>query len=264
LTARELNNPVKYKITLAAIVFIFLTLGLSLFNSCSPSVTVSESKAAIIDQLYTLQANPAFIEQTTGILTGYGYKVDNYRGDEVTVDLLRRLPELGYRLIIFRAHAGLLGSGGKAIPKTCIFTNESYSETRHVTEQLSGKLAKARINEESPWVFAIGADFVSSSMQGKFNRTFIITMGCSTLYIPDLAKAFIDKGAVAYIGWDASVDLGYVDNATLVLLKELGADKASIKGALAATMKAVGPDPYWHAELQHYPVSETLKVDIRP
>jgi hypothetical protein len=179
------------------------------------------------------------------------------------VDFLSGLPGLGYRMIIFRAHAGLLGSGGKTIPKTCIFTNESYSETRHISEQLSGKLAKARINEDSPWVFAIGADFVKDNMKGSFNHSFILTMGCSTLYLPDLAEAFIKKGAQAYIGWDASVDLTYVDNTTLTLLKELGEDSAGIKQSLEATMKAAGTDPYWGAELKYYPADETLKPDIR-
>jgi hypothetical protein len=259
----EGSKLVRYQIHFAAVVLILITSGLFLCAGCSPSVPVKETKAVIIDQLYTMQANPAFIEQTTGILTGYGYKVDNFRGDEVTVDFLRGLPELGYRLIIFRAHAGLLGSGGKAIPKTCIFTSESYSETRHIGEQLSGKLAKARINEDSPWVFAIGADFVSNSMQGQFNGAFIITMGCSTLYISDLAKAFIGKGAEVYTGWNASVDLSYVDKTTLTLLKELGVEKTTIKQALAATMKTTGPDPYWGAELQYFPVSETLRADVK-
>jgi hypothetical protein len=246
------------------LVFVLLISGLALISACSPSPTkIPENGAVIIDQLYTLQANPDFIEKATGILNGYGYKVDNYRGEEVTVDLLRGLPERGYRMIIFRAHAGLLGSGGKTIPKTCIFTSEEYSETSHISEQLSGKLAKARINENSPWVFAVGADFVKESMEGNFNHTFIITMGCSTLYIPDLAEAFIKKGARAYTGWDASVDLTYVDNTTLTLLKELGTESATLTQALEATMKAAGPDPYWHAELQHYPENDNLKVQIR-
>ncbi len=235
-----------------------------MLTGCSHSVPVIETKAAIIDQLYTLQANPVFIEQTTQILNGYGYKVDNYRGDEVTVDLLRGLPELGYRVIIFRAHSGLLGSEGKAIPKTCIFTSESYSETRHIPEQLSGKLAKARIDQNNPWVFAIGSDFVTQSMKGKFDHTFIITMGCSTLYIDDLAKAFVNKGASAYVGWNASVDLSYVDSATITLLKELGIENTTIKQALAATMKSAGPDPYWGAKLYYYPEIDSLQAKIKP
>jgi hypothetical protein len=257
---------VKCKALIISVITAMLVAVSASLSGCShpsTSTPVQETRAAIIDQLYTLQPNPDFIEKTTGILSGYGYKVDNYRGDEVNVDFLRGLPEQGYRLIIFRAHAGLLGSEGKAIPKTCIFTSEGYSETRHISEQLSGKLAKARINQDSPWVFAIGSDFVKENMKGSFNHTFILTMGCSTLYIADLAEAFVKKGAAAYIGWDASVDLTYVDNTTLKLLKELGEESITVKQALEATMKAAGPDPYWGAELKYYPAEENLKQKIR-
>ena len=43
-------------------------------------------KGAIVDQLYSLQPNQAFIHQTTQELEDYGFEVDIYQGDEVTVD----------------------------------------------------------------------------------------------------------------------------------------------------------------------------------
>jgi hypothetical protein len=233
--------------------FILLISGLMMLFGCAKSQSITEPKAAIIDQLYTNQPNQLFLQQTTDLLNGYGLKVDTYKGDEVTVDFLRRLPDQGYRLIIFRAHSGLLGSGGKAIPKTCVFTNESYSETRHTAEQFSEKLAKARINADYPWVFAVGSDFVSHSMQGRFQQTIVIMMGCSTLYIDDLARSFVDKGASAYIGWDASVGLDFVDSATLTLLKNIGLEKATLASAVAATLKECGRDPDFGAVLKYYP-----------
>lgn len=223
-------------------------------------------KAAIVDQLYSLQPNEAAIKQMTQELTDYGFEVDVYQGDEVTVDLYRQLPGHGYKLIIFRAHSGLLGTEGEAIKRTCLFTNEPYSQTKHVTEQLSDQLAMARINENYPWVFGIGAEFVAEGMDGSFPNTVIVMMGCSCLYLYDLAQAFIQKGASTYTGWDAGVGLDYVDDATPVLITNLCRQGMTIKAAVDETMAQVGPDPSFHASLKYYPTesgNKTVRALIR-
>ena len=94
--------------------FVWLTIALGIlaivtFILISPtsepagSNRSGEFKAAIVDQLYSLQPNEGFISEVTRELEDYGFKVDLYQGDEVTVDLYRRLPSYGYKLIIFRA-----------------------------------------------------------------------------------------------------------------------------------------------------------------
>lgn len=232
--------------------------GLILSGGCSAPEVAVEAKAAIVDQLYVLKPNQAFIDKATQILEACGFKVDCYHGDEIgdeiTVDFYRRLPTYGYKLIIFRAHSGLLRSRqGEVIPRTCLFTNELYEETRHVTEQLTDRLAMARINENYPWVFGIGAEFVNQSMQGRFDHTAIIMMGCSCLYIEDLARSFVDKGASIYTGWDASVGLDYVDKATITLVEKLCSEKVSMEAAVAETMHKEGSDPNYGAVLKYYP-----------
>ena len=210
-------------------------------------------KAAIIDQLYSLQPNETFIKEVTGQIVDYGFEVSLYQGNEITVDLYRQLPGQGYKLIIFRAHSGLLGKKGQAIKRTCIFTNELYSETKHVAEQLTDHLAMARIDETHPWVFGVGAEFVTQSMEGDFPNTVIIMMGCSCLYLDDLAQAFVDKGASAYLGWDATVDLAYVDRATPYLMRQLCIEKVTIEKAVTSTMNVLGPDPKYKAILKYSP-----------
>lgn len=217
-------------------------------------------KAAIVDQLYVLQPNEDFIEQTTQQLEDYGFEVDLYQGDEITVDLYRQLPGYGHELIIFRAHSGLLGSEGEIIERTCLFTNEPYSETKHVAEQLSDQLAMARIDEHHRWVFAIGGEFVTESMQGEFDNTVVIMMGCSCLYLDDLARAFIEKGASAYLGWDVAVDLSYVDDAAISLVENLCGEKLTVREAVAETMAQKGPDPHHGAELKYYPAGSGDKA----
>jgi len=238
-------------------ILALLIISLVSLPACSqPNDSSTDSlKAAIIDQLYILQPNEAFIAQTVQELEDYGFEVDIYQGDEVIVDFYRELPGNGYELIIFRTHSGLLGKEGEITKRTCLFTNEPYSQTKHVAEQLSDQLAMARIDEHHPWVFGIGDKFVTQSMEGKFDKTVIIMMGCSCLYLDDLAQAFVDKGASAYLGWDATVDLSYVDTATTNLVWNLCSEGLTVREAVAITMAEVGPDLYYGAELKYYPSS---------
>jgi hypothetical protein len=243
----------KLRLWIALALVISLAPGLFLFNSCSKPKPVTELKAAIVDPLYLREPDQALTDDLKSLLTESGFKVDVSQSEQITVDFFRHLTEPGYQVIIVRAHSGLLGSGGKAIPKTCIFTNEPYSETQHISEQLSDRLAKARINASSPWVFAVGADFIRRSLKGNFNHSLIVMMGCSTLYMDDVAKACMEKGAAAYIGWDLSVGVNYVDSATRTLISKLCHDNMDIEKAVAGTMDEKGRDPDFGATLKFYP-----------
>ncbi|MFC1968769.1 hypothetical protein ACFLVX_05245 [Chloroflexota bacterium] len=211
-----------------------------------------ESKAAIVDQLYTLKQNQTFIEQTTRYLEGYGFEVDLYQGNDVTVDLYRKLPTYGYKLIIFRVHSGLLG-GEDVANRTWLFTSEQYSKNKYVTEQLTDKVTYAGTHPGSPIVYAIGAKFITESMKGQFSNTAVIMMGCAGLFIEDVAQALVQKGASTYMGWDIVVGLSYVDEATMVLVNKLCTEELAIAKAVSETMEEEGPDPEYGAVLRYYP-----------
>jgi hypothetical protein len=217
-------------------------------------------KAAIVDQLSSFQENEAFITNVTRELEGYGFEVDLYQGDNITVDFYRGLSGRGYKLIVFRAHSGILEGEQGTYLKTTLFTNENYSTTSHVTEQLDDRLFEASIAEGRPWVFSISPKFISESMTKKFGHTVVIMMGCSGIYLTDLAEAFVDKGASAYLAWDASVLLDYTDEATLHLIKQLCSENVTIKEAVDSTMDVIGPDPKYGAELKYYPSGTSDKT----
>ena len=214
---------------------------------------VGKPRAAIVDQLYNLQPNEAFVANVTRELEEYGFAVDLYQGDEVTVDFYRELPAHGHKLIVFRAHSGLLGGGDFYIPKTVLFTNEVYSADRYPTEQAFDRLTMGGPGPGQPILFAITASFVTRSMKGRFDDTVIIIMGCGGIYLADLAQAFVDKGASVYLAWDLSVLLQYVDDATLYLIGQLCSENATVEEAVDSTMHVKGPDPEYEAELQYYP-----------
>ena len=231
--------------------------GLTLFTGCSAPSPDSGARAAIVDQLSILEPNQSFIDQATADLEACGFKVDVYQGEEVGVKLYRELPKYQYKLIIFRAHAGLMKreEDSQLVVKkaTYLFTGEEYKKTKYVREQLTDQMLAGRMIEDYPLVFAVNAKFLLNSTTGRFQDTVIIMMGCSTTYLDDMATAFILKGASSYIGWDSGVTLGYVDEATLLLLKNLCIENLTVEKAIAETMAQVGADPVSNASLKYYP-----------
>lgn len=246
-------------IGLGLVAIVALALTLPKGEPASPTVS-GELKAAIIDQLYSLRPNQAFIEQTTQELQDYGFEVDVYQGDVVTVDFYRQLPTYGYKLIIFRVHSGLLIGRKDVADRVWLFTSEPYSRMRYFIEQLTGQVTLATTAEDAPCVFAISAKFVTQSMEEQFTNTAIIMMGCSCFRFEDLAQAFIQKGASTYMAWDASVELDYVDDATITLVEKLCSKELTTAEAVAETMKEKGTDPSFRAVLQYYPPASADKT----
>lgn len=221
---------------------------------------VGNATAAIIDQLSSLQENQDFIGNVTKELEDYGFEVDVYQGSNITVDLYRRLPTYGYKLIIFRAHSGILEQDGEVMLRTVLFTNEEYSESAYALEQVYEQLVMGGACQNCPMMFGITSRFVRAEevigrgkdMEGRFDDTVIIMMGCSGIALTDLAEAFIDKGASVYLAWDRSVDLYYVDEATPYLIRRLCSEELTIREAVNDTMDVIGPDPNYGAELAYY------------
>jgi len=249
------------------IVSVIIVLTTLILTACSnhPAENHSaETKAAIVDQLYLLESNPAFIEKATQILESHGFTVDLWQGKEITVDFYRELPERGYKLIVFRVHSGLLLSmeGSKVVPleTTYLFTGETYTTTKYVSEQLTDKVSNALMSENYPLIFAVNSDFIRENTKGSFDNTVIIAMGCETHYFDDLATAFIEKGASVYTGWSTVVSLEYVDTATLNLLDNLCTENLTVEQGVAETMAELGHDPYFRAYLKYYPAESGGKT----
>ena len=230
--------------------------------SQSPPDHVGNATAAIIDQLSaSFQENEQFTANITKELEGYGFEVDVFHGNNITVDFYRQLPTRGYKLIIFRAHSGILEQDGEVMLRTVLFTNEEYSESRYALEQVYGQLTMGGACQGCPMMFGIAPEFVraqsvwgqATDMEGAFDDTVIIMMGCSGIALLDMAEAFIDRGASAYLAWDRSVELYYVDEATPYLIHQLCSEELTVRAAVDNTMDVIGADPNYGAELLcHY------------
>lgn len=243
-------------VTVVLFIAAFAAIFLLTSHSANP-VSQQNLRAAIVDQLYTNYLNEDFTAKVTQELEDYGFGVDVYQGGDVTVDLYQNLPRYGYKLIIFRTHSGLMRAEDEPLMHTtALFTNEPYSKAGHFREQINEELLIVEVWEgNGSLFFGITPKFISNSMQEQFDNAVIIITGCSCLRLDDLAQSFVGKGASVYLAWDATVDLEYVDHASMRLLHHLCAsDKLTIAQAVDKTMLEVGPDPKHGAVLKYYPL----------
>lgn len=203
-----------------------------------------------MDQLQLTAPNPEFVADVTDLLVSDGYEVDYIPGEDVTVDLYRELPTHDYDLVILRVHSTAdVSRGNDDVTSVSLFTGEPYSEDLYYEEQLSGAVGFAQYTEDSPKLFGVTANFVRNSMEGRFDDTVILMMGCQGFINAEGAAAFTDKGARTFIGWDGLVSADHTDEATRVLLRHLVEDGAQGRDAVDLTMAEIGPDPDFGSQL---------------
>lgn len=246
------RRKLKYGVIAVAVIFLCI-LTYSLVHS--PSQTnINQGfhyKAAIVDHLSLSEPNQTFIQTSTNILKTAEFTVDYYKGEEVTVDFYRNLPTHSYDLILLRVHSALLGG---SFPPVGLFTSEIFSKTKYVYEQLTNQLVEAKFTDNETTYFGIIPPFVRHSMNGRFENSIIILMGCDGLTYTSMAEAFIEKGAKVYISWSGSVLASHTDQATTHLLQHIVTEKQTINKAITETMAEVEPDPMYESVLLYYPI----------
>ncbi|HIC94056.1 MAG TPA: hypothetical protein EYP09_07390 [Anaerolineae bacterium] len=255
------KNWLRYLIWIGSAAAI-LSLILPIFAVSTPKPTPVPSptrppakKAAIVDQIAVSRPSPEFISTASAYLRNAGFEVDVYQGQDITVEFYRTLPAKGYKWIVLRTHStNEVAETELPGNPVYLFTGEHHSKDRYIREQLSLQIIRSKLlYEDSPWFFAIGPEFIRRSMVGRFDDTLIIISGCQSLNTLDLAKAFVERGASAVVGWDDWVDLAHNDRATLYLLFALSVERLTIKEAVEETMAQVGPDPTYESVLTYYP-----------
>jgi len=214
-------------------------------------------KAVIVDQLSLTAPNPEFGTQARQMLERAGYVVDYVPGEQVTVDYYRNLPSSGYELVLMRAHAAGRDFAAEEYGEdVSIFTSERVSADKYIEEQqarlLKGVFFSERDMEEGRLYFGIPPDFVQYRMRGEFDGATVVLMGCDVLRAQAMAKAFVERGAGAVVGWDKAVTASHTDAATLSLLRHMLDDGLSAEKAAEAAMAEVGPDPVYDAKFLSY------------
>lgn len=247
---------------LAAVMMVLLGILAGACGKPTPTTTEmpGQPRCAIVDQLSALYDNPDFIATNQAILEKAGFQVEVFSGDAVTVGFWRSLPTHGYKLIILRVHAGLMGKPGRD-SQIWLFTNEPYSRWRYWFAQLWDQLTGAKTREaEAQKVFALSARYVRSLMRGQFEDTLVLNMGCTGFYTDEIARAFTGRGAAAYTAWDTSVGIYYIDAATTLLVEKIYGQGLSLAVAAAQVMAEMGPDPEHGGTLRYYPEDSGSRV----
>jgi hypothetical protein len=202
----------------------------------------SSPRAVLIDSLSLTDPDPPFVWNVTHSLSVAGYSVDYYGPSQVTVSLFRNLALQNYKLVIIRSHTATY----QGVPTgLSIVTSEPYSKSKYVYEQLVGQVAPATVRPGNTF-FSITPAFVRSAITGGFQDAIVIQMGCSALLgNHDIATAFIDKGASAFIGWDNLVSSWYTDVSTQNVVSSI------VHGHTVgeAVSSAGGPDPGYGGQL---------------
>lgn len=249
------NREGRVWLWVAGIVFaVVVIVGFRLMMPQSGSLD-SDLRAALIDQLSPSLPNDGFRSSVVDCVEEFGLPVDVYEGDAVDVGLYRSLGRQNYGALVIRSHSGILELEGEETQRvTALFTNEPYSQSQHVSEQLLDRLLIVRpFEEDAELTFGVTPKFVLQSMEGRLPRTIVIVAGCSILGRTDLAEALIARGASVVISWDRSVGLAHVDEATAVLVRHLLSDRMTVERAVVATIAEMGPDPDYGASLRFYP-----------
>jgi hypothetical protein len=237
----------KSRLWYAARVSLFMLVALTTVSYLDIALRRSDTRikrAAIIDPLYT--SDPGYHDEMASLLEGRGYKVDSFKGEEVTVEWLRKMGS--YRVVVLRVHS------------TCndgmvwFFTGERYSPDKYVLEQLADEVHKAKPSLEAEYVFAVGSDFVRHFMD-RFSGALVVLMGCDGLTGTDLAEAFMEEGASAYVSWDGPVSLKHTDEAFLCLLEAMTVQRLTLGEAVGYTNDLVGADPDYNSTIAFYPAA---------
>ena len=251
---KRYNGRVMVMLVLAASVAVFPGVFLLAGSSCWGSGSRQSNQSgrpsvALVDQLAIETPNPGFVQSVNSSASAAGYRFDYYPPKTATVDFFVQFPRLGYSIIILRTH----GAGLVSTDPTVIATSDEYSQSSRVTDQLLNRLTTVSVNGTR--FFALTPDFIKSSMCGRFPGTLVLTMYCEGAQQVLLAKAFIDKGAGAYVGWNGLVTVSHTDLVFETLVKAL-LDGNTVASSVQSVTAALGADPVYGSQLRYYPTAQ--------
>ena len=212
-----------------------------------PSVNtplVDKSKAVLIDGIALTDPNPEFTRSVKEILSKANITLDIYEGEEVTINLLRKIG--GYGLIILRLHSAI----DKELRFLYIFSAERFNETGYrETEPTAIREGVPFYGNES--YFTLRGDLLGDLSGKGLNGSIIILMGCNGTNSQQIIENLFDRGVKAIIAWDGYVDLNYTDKITIELLKAVYEEHMNFDEAVKKVMDERGADPTWKSRLEY-------------
>ena len=238
----------------SVLIALFAVIGLLIVaDSLGKEQKLERVSVTIIDPL-SADSEDEFTSSCVELFRSAGYDVEVIGGSEVSVSRLKSIPS-GCSALVMRVHSGVFEDS------VWFFTGERYDSTKHVLEQLANEVHIARTTRDSDLLFAVGSSFVHHFMKGKLKGALVILLGCDGLASPELAQAFIDAGAAAYVSWDGPVSLTHTDRVTLALLEGLTGG-LTLEESVERSLRQVGPEVRYGSSLKIYP-SEGAEFVLR-
>ena len=240
----------KVIIPIILVIFCICLITIFVFFRGSPEIP----KAIILDNLHLDELSPSgetipFVNETRKLLEGVGVEVEYVGVEDVTLEVYQNLAK--YNLVILRIHSGILIENNEKI--VCFFTSEPFSHQNldKYSEWFDKNyLAKATFERSGESFIGVKPDFIRNCLNGEFQDSIIIAMGCNSSINDSMAKAFVnDRKALVYIGWTHDVTVNHTDSATLELLKSFFENNETIKEAI----DKAPADPKKGARLTYYP-----------
>jgi hypothetical protein len=229
-------------------ILIVLTLIITLcsfvfFLFLQPSEVAFSLNAAIIDQLGEsdpLLSNSTFVESVTNLLKSRNFTV-TYYNKTLDVNFFKGLAEYNYGIIVLRVHSALREDNSTVD----LFTSEKYASGKYQWERDHGLIVVGEyLYTPEEYYFAITSLFINN-LAGRFPKSIIIAMGCWSLKpgCEQMAKAFLDKGAKAYVGWNETVLPDDTDYETAKFLKMFLGENKTLASAIDITGRHIYHDP---------------------
>lgn len=219
-------------IMLSAILIPIIVLGLVFSNSLLQPQAKFPLTAVIIDGLGADFPDPSFVSNVTNTLKNHGFNV-SYYNEGLDVNFFKNLASSNYGLIILRDHSALRNDSSTVD----LFTSEKYVSGVHDQDLRNGLLTLAEFYyKPGELYFALSSLFIEN-LPGRFPNSIVIAMGCQSLKpgCEQLAQAFLDKGAKAYIGWSDIVIPQDTDTETMRLIGMLVDENMTIGDAVRGT-----------------------------
>jgi len=255
----------KFKVIIPIILILFCICLITIFVFFRESPGIP--KAIIIDNLYLDELSPSgknipFVQETRKLLEGFGVEIEYVGVKDVTLEVYQNLAK--YNLVILRVHSGILVEGDEKI--VCFFSSEELSggKIRDYSDWFEKKYLANAILElpdgTKKSFIGVKPDFIRNCLNGEFQDSIIIAMGCNSSINDSMAKAFVnDRKALVYIGWTHDVTVNHTDSTTLGLLKSFFKNNETIKEAI----NGAPVDSRTGAKLTYYPDDETTG-NLRP
>lgn len=253
----------KHLVAILIVLTLIITLcSVVFFLFLQPSEVAFSMNAAIIDQLGEsdlLLSNSTFVESVTNLLEGRNFTV-TYYNKTLDVNFFKKLAEYNYGIIVLRVHSALR----KDNSTVDLFTSEkydpNYDSNKYRSERENGLLTIGEyLYAPGKYYFAITSLFINN-LVGRFPKSIIIAMGCWSLKpgCEQMAKAFRDKGAKAYIGWTDIIYPQDTDHETATLLEMFLAKNETLADAVAITEPHTYPAYGKTSKMEFYPVSPSI------